>query len=346
MKTIFKSLFYTGILIILIGILAVLAVIFVNKKINNPLNVGAAFQIFEVKNGEGAKEIAENLENQNLISNKNYFLLYLWQSSKSARLQAGGYSLSAAQSIKDIADKIAVGEAIKKEITVTIPEGFRMSEIEKRLVENKIIGAGALVNYEYDATNLFLKYGFLDSNCYQICNLEGYLFPDTYNFSTEKLPLDTNDVIAKFLDNFYKKTENSREQARLRGLDFRDIVIMASILEKEVRTPEDMKKVAGILWKRAEIAMPLQVDATIAYVTGKKTGEITYDDLKINSPFNTYLNKWLPPTPISNPGLVALESALNSTKSDYLYYLSKPTGETVFSETIEEHNRAKNLYLR
>lgn len=322
-----KTLFKLFLLVFTLGILASIAgffgIAFMNKKINESSMAKAPERVFEVKKGEGAETIARNLESQKIITNKNYFLFYLWQGGNMAKLQAGKYSLSASRNVKDIADKIIAGDAIKEEISITIPEGFRLKEIEDRLVEKNIIKKGTLQN-----------------------SLEGYLFPDTYNFSAEKLPLLTDDVVKKILDNFNKKTSNLKEQAKSKNIDFRDIVIMASILEKEVRTPEDMKTVSGLLWKRISIGMPMQVDATIAYITGKKTGEITYDDLKIDSPYNTYTNKGLPPGPISNPGLVALDAALNPTQNDYLYYLSKPTGETVFSKTLEEHNRAKNLYLR
>lgn len=323
MKTLLKLFFLLFTLGVLVSIVGFFGVVFVNKKINEPFMAKSPDRVFEVRKGEGAEKIAQNLENWKLIADKNYFLFYLWQSGKNSKLQAGKYSLSASQSVKEIAEKIISGDAIKEEISITIPEGFRLSEIENRLAENGIIKKGSLDEL-----------------------LEGYLFPDTYNFSAENLPLKTEDVVKKFLDNFDKKTSELKEQARIKNIDFRDVVIMASILEKEVRTPSDMKTVSGLLWKRISIGMPLQVDATIAYITGKKTGEITYDDLKIDSPYNAYTNKGLPSGPISNPGLVALEAALNPVENDYLYYLSKPTGETVFSKTLEEHNRAKNLYLR
>ena len=124
------------------------------------------------------------------------------------------------------------------------------------------------------------------------------------------------------------------------------IVTLASLIEREVRTQEDMKMVSGILWRRLQLGIPLQVDAAIVYLTGKKTGEVTYDDLKIESPYNTYLHRGLPPRPIANPGLNALIAAIYPAESDYLYYLSKPTGETVFSKTLEEHNTAKAKYLK
>lgn len=325
MKILLKTIFYIATSIFLLFVTAVLLVVYLNKKINEPYRAYSKEQIFEVETGEGARDIAMGLQNAKLISDKNYFLFYLWQSGKSSKLQAGKYSFGVLQTIKEIADKIIKGEATKDEIAITIPEGFRLSEIDSRLAQDNIIKKGELSLRD---------------------NLEGYMFPDTYNFSTVNLPLATEDVIKKFLDNFDKKTNDLRAETQKRDIDFKGIVIIASILEKEVKTPEDMKIVAGILLKRITIGMPLQVDATIAYITGKKTGEITYDDLKIKSPYNTYTNKGLPPSPISNPGLIALDAALNLAQSDYLYYLSKPSGETVFSKTLEEHNKAKNLYLK
>lgn len=325
----------------------IMAIFYANKKISEPKSFFAKEAIFEVMLGQGAKEIARNLQEQGFIANDKFFLIYLWQIGGHGKLQAGRYSLSASQTIKEIADKMIKGEAIKDEIQVTIPEGFRLLEVENQLVGGRLILRDDLLNYNYDSTKVIGMYDFLRIDCKgRYCGLEGYLFPDTYKFSTAKLPLNRDEVVIKFLDNFELKTKYLRIEAKKKGIDFNEIVIMASILEKEVRTPEDMKIIAGILWKRISIGMPLQVDATIAYITGKKTGEITYDDLKIDNRLNTYLYKGLPLDPISNPGLVALDAALNPIQSNYLYYLSKPTGETVFSKTLEEHNKAKNLYLK
>lgn len=364
MKTIFKLLIYLFILGVLIVLMAVFGLMFINKKINDPFLEKSPERVFEVKKGEGAKEIAQDLENNKLIANKNYFLFYLWQNGKSSKLQSGKYSLDASHSVKDIADKIISGDAVREEISIIIPEGFRMSEIEKRLVESRLIKRDDLINFNYDSSNPVWDkhYDFLYNSCKgRWCILEGYLFPDTYNFPTDDL-LSVDEVAIKFLDNFDKKTKLLRDEMGTRELafitdfynlppkprkmDFHDIVIMASIIEKEVQTPGDMKMVSGVLWKRISIGMPLQVDAPIVYITGKKTGEITLNDLRIDSSYNTYLRKGLPPAPISNPGLNAIDAALNPIQNDYLYYLSKPTGETVFSKTLEEHNKAKNLYLK
>ncbi len=354
MKTIIKLIISIAILVAVFFLVAVLGVAYLNKKIDEPFKVKATEQIFEIRRGDSAKEIASNLQKSGIIADKNYFLFYLWQSGDGSKLKAGKYHLSSSENIKSIARKMIAGDVVVNEVSVMIPEGFTTANIEERLVENGIIKKGELVRFDYgDSRAISDKdYDFLDKDCKDSrdCALSGYLFPDTYNFSADDLPLDAEIAVIKFLDNFNGKTAHLRERfsnsKELSSYSFSDMVIMASIIEKEVQTSQDMKMVSGLLWKRISIGMPLQVDATIAYMTGKKTGEITYDDLKIDSPYNTYLNKGLPPAPISNPGLNAIEAAINPTQNDYLYYLSKPTGETVFSKTLEEHNKAKMLYLR
>lgn len=347
MKIIFKLIFYIGALIFLLIASAIIGMVYLNGKIMQPTGFKGQAKVVEVKQGQGAKEIAQNLYREGIVSNDIYFLIYLWEIGQSNKLKAGKYNIGPSMSIKDIAGMMISGNVLKNEIQITIPEGFNLSEIENRLVENKVVLKDALRNYDYMAAGIQGKYDFLDQDCKVTeCSLEGYLFPDTYRFSSDRLPADTGDVVGKFLENFNKKTKDLRDQAKEKNIEFKDMVIMASIIEKEVQTPDDMKMVSGVLWKRMSIGMPLQVDASIVYLTGKKTGEITLSDLRIESPYNTYLHKGLPPAPIANPGLNAIDAALNPIKNDYLYYLSKPTGETVFSRTLEEHNKAKNLYLR
>ena len=161
--------------------------------------------------------------------------------------------------------------------------------------------------------------------------LEGYLFPDTYLF----LPgAETEQIIGTMRDNFQKKAGDVGQ----------DTVIMASLIEKEVPDSDDRKIVSGILWKRLEIGMPLQVDAVFPYITGRQ--KVLSDDLKIDSLYNTYFYKGLPPGPISNPGLDAIEAARNPKESPYLYYLSGRDGKTHFAKTFAEHLKNKEKYLK
>ena len=146
-------------------------------------------------------------------------------------------------------------------------------------------------------------------------------------------------------DNFNKKMEPWKGAIENSGHSLRDIIIMASILEREATTEKDKTMVAGILWKRISLGMPLQVDATFMYLLGKKSSELTVSDLKMKSAYNTYQNKGLPAGPIANPGIVAIRAAIIPTESPYLYYLSDNNDEMHYAKTFEEHKANKAKYL-
>jgi UPF0755 protein len=277
-----------------------------------PKEVSAPEKIFVAKKGQGLFEVGENLEKEGLIKSKIFFDFYVLLIGKEKNLQAGKYFLSSSMNIPQIAQKIISGDIAK--IKVTIPEGFTVKEIEEKL-GIKLAGE----------------------------NLEGYLFPDTYYF-----PLDITgeEVVRIMRENFEKKIAPYKKEIEKSGKTLQEIIIMASLIEKEVKTKEEKEIVSGILWKRLKNGIPLQVDATITYITGKKTTKIPKEDLKIDSPYNTYKYKGLPPGPICNPGLESILAALYPKDSDYWYYLSTPEGKTLFFKTLEEHNLAKAKYLK
>lgn len=325
---------------------AVFGYVYVRNKIDEPFSDGSVEIIFTIKKGEGVKTVADRLEKQKLIDGGFYFEFYVWENGLAKKLQAGEYVLSPNLSISQIAEIFVSGQTAPADVEITFPEGFTVKNIAEKLESKNLISAE---KFQRDVKSLFpemkLKYDFLaQSDVSPAAPFEGFLFPDTYKFAKDA---DTKDILEKFLDNFGDKLapEFHLEIAR-QNKTINQIITMASIIEKEVRTQEDMEIVSGVLWKRIEAGMPLQVDASIVYVTGKKTGEITYDDLRIISPFNTYLNRGLPPYPISNSGEQAIRAAVYPKQSDYWYYLSKPDGETVFSRNFSEHQKAKNLYLR
>jgi UPF0755 protein len=269
-------------------------------------------KIFFVKKGEGLFEISKNLEKEGLIKNRIFFLVYIIFQRKEKSLISGAYSLSPSMNVKEIAKIITSGKI--KTVKITIPEGYTIKDIEEKLnikIENKA--------------------------------LEGYLFPDTYYLPFGFL---AEDLIKVMRENFENKIAPYKKDIEARGKTIHQILTLASLLEKEVKTKEDKELVAGILWKRLKFGMPLQVDATITYLTGKKTTKIGKEDLEIDSPYNTYKYKGLPPGPICNPGLESILAAIYPKDSDYWYYLSTPEGKTIFSKTLKEHNVAKAQYLQ
>ena len=172
-------------------------------------------------------------------------------------------------------------------------------------------------------------------------SLEGFLFPDTYEISGG---INCDDFIITMLSNFERKiTPELKNQMQKKEKSVFEIITMASMLEKEVRTLNDKKIASGILWKRIEVGMPLQLDATINYITGKSDPAVAIKDTKIDSPYNTYKYKGLPKGPISNPGMDSIIAAINPEDSPYWFYLSD--GRTIFSKTFEEHTVNKAKYL-
>jgi len=276
-------------------------------------------KLFLVEMGQNLFQIGENLGKEGLIKNRYFFDFYVLIQGAQRKLQAGQYYFSPSMSIAEIAKKIISGDVAK--IVVTIPEGFTLKQIEEKL--------GLKLPGE---------------------NLEGFLFPDTYEFP---IGVTGEEIVKKMRENFEKKLDTKipelgltpREAIIQQGKTIFEVVTMASLLEKEVKTEEDKEIVSGILWKRLENNIPLQVDATITYITGKKTTKISKEETQIDSPYNTYKYLGLPIGPICNPGLESILAALYPKDSDCWYYLSTPEGETIFSKTLEEHNIAKAKYL-
>jgi len=296
-------------------------------------------QIFQVKKGQGVFEIAKNLKKERLIKSEFSFLLYLVLKGKTKSLQAGYYLLSPSMTPFEIAQKLIEGDVIFEKITIV--EGENKNEIAEYLEEKGILKKENFLE-KIKLKYWREKYEFLKD--VKAEDLEGFLFPDTYFVKKGETE---EEIISKFLDNFDKKVnEKLREEISEKGKSLYDILILASLLEKEVKTFEDKKLVSGILWKRLENEIPLQVDATITFITGKKTIKIPAEDLKIDSPYNTYKYKGLPPTPICNPGLESILAAISPQQSDYWYYLTTSEGNTIFSRTLKEHNIAKAKYLR
>jgi len=275
-------------------------------------------KLFSVERGQSLFQIAENLEKEGLIKNKFLFDFYIITKGISRKLQAGEYYLSPSMNIVGITKKIISGEVAKRE--VTIPEGFTIKQIEERL-NLKLPGA----------------------------DLEGFLFPDTYQFS---YGVSAEEIVRKMSDNFDKKLAPYRNEISGAGLTIFEAITMASLLEKEVKTKEEKEIVSGIFWKRIKEGIPLDSCATIAYILGG--GNWTFEEMRkeiakgkeIDSPYNTYKYLGLPAGPICNPGLESIMAAVYPKDSEYWYCLSTPEGETVFSKTLEEHNIAQAKYLK
>ena len=298
--------------------------------------------------GEGSTEVGENLERAGLIKDKNFFYYYVWKTKTSNKLQAGAYELAPNMTIGQMVEKFTSGEIKPVIVKLTVPEGFRNSKIVSLLREKKpeiaddfekIVGCKCLNESECECDLFSQKYDYLQG-IPQGVDMEGYLFPDTYFIDKE----ETGETLAmKFLNNFQRRVDGDiRSSIAAQNKTLHEVITLASIVEREVHEEEDRKIVAGIFWNRLADGFPLQSDSTLSYVLD--TDKIKYydDEMKADSPYNTYTHPGLPPGPISNPGLSSIKATVNYQKTDYYYFLNSPqTGETIFSKTNDEHAENK-----
>lgn len=313
---------------------------FFNHQSSFSPGTGDISQNFEIKAGESIQEIGKKLEDSQLVKSKYYFDYYVWKTGSKGKIQAGKYELKGTMTIPEIVQVLSLGEIVPNEVKITFPEGLSSKEMADILKEK---------GFDGDSFMAIAKSGASDSPMFQFlkdkpdkAGLEGFLFPDTYIFFKGAKPQVITD---RMLQNFDEKlTSKMIEDIQSQGKNVFDIITMASILEKEVKSADDMKIVSGIFWDRISAGMPLQSCATVAYALGAEKKQYSFEDTRTPSPYNTYINKGLPPGPIDNPGMNSILAAIYPAKTDYIYFLTDPaSGKTIFSKTLEEHaaNKAK-----
>jgi len=340
-KTLILSL---AIFIVSLFAVGAISFIYVQDIVNKPYCIeDCSERAFIIQKGETVEQIAANLENNNLIIGKDFFKIYVLQKKIASKLQAGSYNLSPSMRIPEIADLLAGGKIKSNEVSVTIPEGFTVKDIDERLAEKGIIKKNDFISFNENNNLDLSKYESLKDKP-DNAGLEGYYFPDTYIYYNDS---SAEDIARKMLDNFDKElTEELKDEIKRQNKTVFETVIFASIIEKESGNSEDIKKIASVFQNRLEIGKALESDATINYVTNANRAQATYDDLKIDSPYNTYKYAGLPPGPISNPGIEAVRAAIYPEKTDYLFFLTKKDDRrAIFSKTFEEHLTNKKKFL-
>ena len=321
----------------IIGITIVLLILLVVGYIYiqiGPYNKNSKKDILvEIPNGATLTKVSSILEENKLIKNKVLFKVVSKFKEDNNGVKAGKYLLSQKYSNSEILDVLISGKTYNDGIKITIPEGSTYKEVIKYLTNKKI---GKVEVYEELINNpkeFYDKYKFLDEK--DITTLEGFLYPDTYYFEKD---MSEKDVISAMLKRFSEVyTPELKEKQKKMGLTLQQVINMASIIEKEAVKDVDRPKIAGVFYNRLEIGMPLQSDATIQYIFDERKHIVSYSDLKIDSPYNSYLNKGLPPTPISNPGIKSIEAALEPEDNDYLYFVATVDGGNNYSKTYDEH---------
>ncbi len=272
-----------------------------------------------IPHGLNATQIAELLEKEKIIFSKNIFLLFSYITSSDEKLKPGKYLLSFSFTGVPVVYKLRKGGFVK----VVIPEGFRTEQIADRLVSLGIIS---------DPIE-FLTY--VNRN-----NLNGFLFPDTYFFSyNEQLETICSVMYKNFLNKY---TEEFRNRANEIKFSTKQVIILASIIEKEAKSLEEKKKVSGVFHNRLKKGWNLESCATVRYGLKKFKGKLTYKDIQIDTPFNTYKYKGLPPQPICNPGLDAIKAALWPEQTDAMFFFTKDNETHSFSKYYKDHLKKQN----
>lgn len=277
----------------------------------------------DIPEGGSAVSVGKLLEEQGLISSADVFWISVRLLSLGETLKSGTYQFERPIGTAEMIYRIASGSYGIELVRVTIPEGYTVAQMA--------VSFDAVLP-EFDSAS------FIATQTQH----EGYLFPDTYIFTTLA---DENEIAKRMKDQFYIEAASIQDEIDASGHSLEDIVIMASLLEREARTLEERRMIADILWRRLADEYPLQVDAVFGYIQGRETYHPSLDDLEIDSPYNTYRNIGLPPGAIANPGLESLLAAATPTPNDYWYYLTGDDGEMRYAKTFEEHKKNRSLYL-
>lgn len=326
--------------VVIIGIYSKYSAQMLLKKAETPFSSESKVVSFEIKPGESLTAVSNNLEKEGLVADSSVFLKYAKSVEADTKVKAGVYTLNTNMSPKSVLDVFISGS--RSEVWITIPEGWRIDQIAQYLEKQGVIKKAKDFEDEAKVKN-FSSTPFL-SGLPGNTTLEGYLFPDTYKVYSDAT---VDDIIQTMLDNFGTKvTKDMMNAANKMGFTLHKFITLTSIIEKESAHSEDIRKIASVYHNRLNQNMLLQSDATVTYFTRRPDPSPTFDETKMDNPYNTYIYQGLPPGPVGNPGLAAIEATLNPEKTDYLFFLSSPEDNRAhFAKTYEEHlaNQAKYL---
>jgi UPF0755 protein len=308
----------------------------VYRRAHEPFRAFETDQIVQIPVGAGPNAIGRRLVDAGVVRDDITFRVALWLSGDARRLQAGEYRFDRPLSALDVIGKIARGEVDLRPLT--FPEGLTIAEMSKVFEAS---GLGTAASFVAAARNAALVH----DDDPDARDLEGYLFPDTYALPRT---VDASRVVAVMVERFRQVlTDDLRAAAKTRGLSVRQLVTLASLVEKETARPEERATVAAVYDNRLRIGMGLQCDPTVIYalqLAGRFDGNLRRDDLDFDSPYNTYRYPGLPPGPIAAPGKGSLEAAARPAAADYLYFVSRNDGSHEFAETLAQHNRNVQKY--
>lgn len=332
--------------VLLVIIIAAGAYMFFNNYVQENLKAVDIYDenkiSVEIPSGSTTVDIAEILLENNLIRNTKVFKYYAEKSGADSKLKAGTYVLSKSMDADELLESLINGGTSGNTLNITIIEGLTLEEAASSIAEQTGLDYEKIVTLMKDGQYFKEDFTFLKDNP-DITNLQGFLMPDTYNIYKSASEEDVVRTLLEQFDGFYSDEIKPRlENAKL---DFEDTMILASIVEKEALLDEERDEVAAVFLNRLDINMKLQSCATVNYAHGEWKERLTYDDIAIDSPYNTYVVEGLPPTAINSPGKSSIKAVLEPADVDYLFFVAKGDGSHYFSKSYDQHIEAANEYL-
>ncbi|MCM3170629.1 endolytic transglycosylase MltG [Paenibacillus sp. MER 99-2] len=308
-----------------------------------PLEASTEPIVFEIKSGTGTSKIAEQLQQEGLIRSGLAFKGYLKWKKQGSNFMAGTYSMNPGVSYEEIVNKLNNGEVVPEEmVKFTIPEGYTVLQMADKLSEEGIVDREEFIKLANDPSAFdvdIIKDVPVDEELRYV--LEGYLFPETYELKKDS---STHDVMQRMLEEFQTRMNSIpdlEKELQEKNLSLHELLTIASLVEREVVVDAERPLVAGVIYNRIHQDMKLEIDATVQYLLDKPKARLLFKDLKVESPYNTYLNKGLPPGPIASPSLPSIQAALQPEASEYLFYVTKKDGSSghLFAKTYKEHQQ-------
>lgn len=338
-------------IILIIGIVVFTGYLYIKSALE-PIDPTSTTGIeVEIPMGSGLTAISNILEENGVIKDARIFKYYTKFKNESD-FQAGNYTLTQSMTLDEIIESLKTGRVYREPVfTLTVPEGLTLEQIAKIIEKNTEYTADEFMAKVKDnefIQNMIGNYPDLlseevfDGNVRYA--LEGYLYPATYSFYEQNPSLD--EIIKTMISQTEEVVKGYTELLEEKQITVHDLLTFASLLEKEATAQTDRETIASVFYNRLKVGMPLQTDPTVLYSLGSHKDRVLYEDLEVDSPYNTYVINGLPPGPIANAGKVSIEAALNPTNTEYLYFLADKEGTNHFAKTYEEHLQNINTYLR
>lgn len=333
-----------ALIVLLIAIIIGGGMFFAMNRLMNPpaeeMNLSGTTVSITIPDGAGTEAIANILKENGLIDSVFGFKLTSKLEGFDGTYKQGTYNVDTGMTKRQIMELFQSGK-VAMDLKVMIPEGYTVKQIAARVEEEGICTAEEFLN---EVNNGTFDYDFLKELPEREYRLEGYLFPDTYFFTGDETVHEVVDAMLKRFSQMY--TKEYQDLVASSGYTLDEIITLASMVEKEIKLPEERARAAGVMYNRLKESMTLGIDATVLYAVGKTAGELTVDDLNIDSPYNTRKNPGLPLGPISNPGEASIKAAITPETHKYLYYVVEAVGKDnhVYCETYDEFLNAKAAY--